>query len=128
MTRFAVAFSALVVVLAACKKDPAPAPAPVAVPVKKAPIAAPPPVVAAPSLQPVTAAAADPNEGNWWSKKAPGEKQEIMEGWLHQYQMGNAAAKAAQLKQIQNCKLSAADKAMMETLRARFKYPPMPLQ
>ncbi|MBM3877632.1 MAG: hypothetical protein FJ386_13105, partial [Verrucomicrobia bacterium] len=97
-----------------------------------APVAAPAPVAPAPVAAPAapqveTAATAEPKQGNWWSLKAPGEKQEIMEGWLYQHSTGNAAAKAAVMKEVQNAKLSPADKAMIEGIRARLKLPPMPL-
>ncbi len=51
-----------------------------------------------------------------------------MEGWLNQYSSGNAAAKAAVTKEIQNAKLSPADKSMLESLRQRLKLAPIPLQ
>ena len=74
------------------------------------------------------AAALEPVQGNWWSLKTVAEKQEIMEGWLHQFQTDNQASKKAILKEIQNTKLSAADKVLLEKLRVSFKYPRLPQQ
>ena len=74
------------------------------------------------------AAPTEAKQGNWFSLKAPGEKQEIMEGWLYQYSTGTAATKSAMVKEVQNAKLSPADKAMLEGIRARLKLPPIPLQ
>lgn len=114
--------------LAACRKPEPPPPVPVAVsPAPGAPVPAPPPVVEATPVSKVESAA-EPKQGNWWSLKAPGEKQETMEGWLYQHSTGNAATKAEIVKQVQHAKLSPADKAMLEGVRARLKLPPMPMQ
>jgi hypothetical protein len=77
---------------------------------------------------PEPAPAAEAPPANWFAHKTAGEKAEIMEGWLHQYQIASAADKAEILKQVANSKLTAADKAMLEQLRTRFKYPPLPVK
>lgn len=130
---------AMALVLAACGKKETPAPPPAQnSPGAKASVESlvsgqnappPPPTVAAPEAPAAPGAPAPVvAEGNWWSRKAVGEKREIMEGWLHQYQSGNPAAKAAILDQIKNSKISAEDKAMLEEMRVRFKYPPLPVK
>jgi hypothetical protein len=92
-------------------------------------IATPPPAPPAVSpAQPGGTAEAGPPQGNWFSRKTALEKQEIMEGWLYQYQSKDPKAKAAVLEQMELSKLSAADKAQLETLRTRLKYPPIPLK
>jgi hypothetical protein len=92
-----------------------------------------PPAPAPPSVSQVAAKTdgsptAEPEPLNWFGRKTPAEKEEIMEGWLHQYNMGPQANKPAILKQIQTTKLTETDKAMLERLRQRFKYPPLPPQ
>jgi|GEM_PF-2832598 hypothetical protein len=119
----------IAIALTACRKPEPPPPAPV--PVAPSPGSpAPAPVTPVPQATPEhkADAAAPAPQGNWFSLKTPAEKQEIMEGWLHQYASGTAATKAEILKQVQNSKLSPADRAMVEQIRARLKLPPMPLQ
>ena len=140
MTRPLAAIFASAIVLSACgKKEPAAAsgnqnPPPVRTSLDalvSAPETAPPPPpgAAAPESNP-SAAAPEPTpvEGNWFSKKTTAEKQEIMEGWLYNYHNNDAATKAAIMKQVQETKLSAADKALLQSLGARLKYPPMPVK
>jgi len=122
---------AVAITLAACGKKNQPVPSENSQPAKisidtltTGQSDAPPPAPAAST--PEATPQPEPVQGNWWSQKAAGEKAEIMEGWLHQYQTKDPAVKAAILKQIRNSKLSDADKAMLEGLRARFKYPPLP--
>jgi hypothetical protein len=122
--------------LSACGKKEESAPAPVTdsgpkkVSIDAAPSEAPPPpppVAAAPPPEaPPGAPAAEVPEGNWFSKKTVAEKREIMEGWLHQYQVLKGDDRAEILKQVKNSKLTPADLALLEELRNAFKYPPFP--
>ena len=142
MTRNLAIVLAATFVVTACGKKQAAAPPPAqdSAPAKSAidlvapdPNAPPPPPTAAsvPAAEapPESAAPqAEVREGNWWAHKTHGEKQEIMEGWLHQYQLNTPGTRAAVMKEIQNAKLSEEDKAALERLRNNFKYPPLPIK
>jgi predicted small lipoprotein YifL len=121
---------ALAVTLTACgKREPA-SPPPKA-PETRSSVES---LISTPPPPPPTLTPAQPNveaqpeapQGNWFSRKTVAEKQEIMEGWLYQYQSKDAKARAAVLEQINLSKLSAADRAQLESIRTRLKYPPIP--
>ena len=118
-----------------CGKKEEPAPPPPNQPAQKStvdslissPAPAPPPPTA--QVQADATPAAEAPQGNWFSRKTPAEKQEIMEGWLYQFhQSKDPKAKSAVMEQIELSKLSATDKAQLETIRARLKYPPIPVK
>jgi hypothetical protein len=136
MTRQIIVLLASAAVLAACgKKEPAApanqnaAPAKTSLeslvtPQESVPPA--PPAATAPETSPTEATTAEPSaEGNWFSRKTVAEKTEIMEGWLYNYHNSDPATKAAIMKQMQEAKLSAADKTMLNKLGAQLKYPPI---
>ncbi len=62
-----------------------------------------------------------------WSQLTAGEKEDAYAFWLHQHQFGDSARKTQIIGEIRKAGLSPAELKMMNEMRQRYGFAPLPL-